>query len=68
MTYAWSMSMYVCAIVQDVKVDVREEVVLELVLLPGFGGLGHDLLHLANEAPDGQVIVEHLQIHRLLWL
>lgn len=54
-------------IVQNVEVDVREEVVLELVLLPGLGGLRHDLLHLADEAPDGQVIIEHLQMQKTLF-
>ena len=50
------------AIVQDVKVDVREEVVAQVVLLPGLAArLAHDLLHLANETPDGQVVIEHLR-------
>lgn len=50
------------AIVQDIKVDVREEVVAQVVLLPGLAArLRHDLLHLANEAPDWQVVIEHLR-------
>ena len=50
-------------VVEDVEVDVGEEVVLQLVLLPGLGGLGHDLLHLADEPPDRQIVVEHLHAH-----
>ena len=50
-------------IVEDVKVDVGEEVVLQLMFLPGLCGLGHDLLHLANEPPDWQIIVKHLHVH-----
>ena len=43
-------------IVQDVKMDVGEEVESEQRLLP----LLHQLLGLPDEAPDGQVIIEHL--------
>ena len=50
-------------VVENVKVDVGEQVVLQLVLLPGLGGLGHDLLHLADEPPDRQIVIEHLHVH-----
>ncbi len=44
-------------IVQDLEVDVGEEVVPQVWLLASV----QELLHLADEAPDGQVIIEHLQ-------
>lgn len=44
------------SVVQDVEVDVSEEVVLELRTVPRVD----ILLDLANETPDGKVVVEHL--------
>mmetsp|Transcript_46827 Transcript_46827/g.117222 ORF Transcript_46827/g.117222 Transcript_46827/m.117222 type:complete len:445 (+) Transcript_46827:262-1596(+) len=41
----------------DLEVHVREEEVAQLR-----GGRTDDLLHLADEAPDGQVVVKHLEV------
>ena len=43
-------------IVQDLKVDVGEQVVPQVWLLASM----EELLDLANKAPDGQVVIEHL--------
>lgn len=44
------------SVVQDVEVDVSEEVVLELCTVPRV----QNLLDLANEPPDGKIVVKHL--------
>jgi len=46
------------SVVRDVEVHVREEVVAKL----GLGTAAQDLFGFADEAPDGQVVVVHLEV------